>query len=274
MATPTAAAAASISFCLILFWRDRSFGSEPTPAFPFVSFLQGGGWGAGGLSPLPPTPQWFWCARGPGRQRSSRTGARRGPDRGGVGTGHRVTPWGELEPFLPLPLLPLLPLLLLLSPSPWGPGLGGRGNLIQRQCGCPPLTPSPQLTCLTAGEVSCLLPMTEPPTKAGMARVPLTLLWRGDGETAGRVGWDRELSHRPYHFAQEDGAACGQGAGEAHHLGPEVLDIQVVLQDHARQDGLQLWNSRTLAGKDGQGTRGRTSSRSTFRAFPAQGFAA
>lgn len=117
MATPTAAAAASISFCLSLFWRDQSFGSEPTPAFPFVSFLQGGGWGAGGLSPLPPTPQWFWCARGPGRQRSSRTGARRGPDRGGVGTGHRVTPWGELEPFLPLPLLPLLPLLLLLSCS-------------------------------------------------------------------------------------------------------------------------------------------------------------
>ena len=40
-------------------------------------------------------------------------------------------------------------------------------------------------------------------------------------------------SRRPYHFAQEDGAAAGQGTGEAHRLGPEVLDVQVVLQDHA-----------------------------------------
>ena len=159
-------------------------------------------------------------------------------------------------------------------PFPLGPRVGRQREPHPETVWLPPLTPSPQLTCLTAGEVSCLLPMTEPPTKAGMAQVPLTLLWRGDGETAGRVGWDRELLHRPYHFAQEDGAACGQGAGEAHHLGPEVLDIQVVLQDHARQDGLQLWNSRTLAGKDGQGTRGRTSSRSTLRAFPEQGFAA
>ena len=40
-------------------------------------------------------------------------------------------------------------------------------------------------------------------------------------------------SRRPYHFAQEDGAAAGQGTSEAHRLGPEVLDVQVVLQDHA-----------------------------------------
>ena len=49
----------------------------------------------------------------------------------------------------------------------------------------------------------------------------------------GLGGGGEWCSHaRPYHFAQEDGAAAGQDTGEAHHLSPEVLDVQVVLQDH------------------------------------------
>lgn len=62
-----------------------------------------------------------------------------------------------------------------------------------------------------------------------------------------RDGW-RSI---PYHFAKENGAAGRQGAGQPHHLGSKVLDGQVVLQHHASQDGLQLWNARAWGGEGG-----------------------
>lgn len=67
-------------------------------------------------------------------------------------------------------------------------------------------------------------------------------------ETAGHFGVQKGI---PHHFPKEKGAAAHQGAGQPHHLGSEVLDGQVVLQYHAHQDGLQLWD----AGAWGRGGR-------------------
>lgn len=52
-----------------------------------------------------------------------------------------------------------------------------------------------------------------------------------------------------HHFAEENGAAASQGAGQPHHLGPEIFDGQVLLQHHARQDGLELGDAGALVGE-------------------------
>lgn len=178
------------------------------------------------MSPLPQSPQWPWCARGPGRQQSLQSGARRGPARGGVSTGCMACPHRIGPLFVPL-----------------GPGLGGQKES------------HPEIAWLSlhgplshSGSPTCLLSKTELP-RGTLACVPSdpAMGKRQKGQKGRAGGWGCSRAC-PYHFAQKDGAACGQGAGEAHHLGPEVLNIQVVLQDHARQDGLQLRDSRTLAG--------------------------
>lgn len=62
----------------------------------------------------------------------------------------------------------------------------------------------------------------------------------------------RQNSQREFpahHFAEENGAAASQGAGQPHHLGPEIFDGQVLLQHHAGQDGLELGDAGALVGE-------------------------
>lgn len=60
----------------------------------------------------------------------------------------------------------------------------------------------------------------------------------------------KSLLEFPAHqFAKEHGAASRKGAGQPHHLGPEILDGQIFLQLHAAQDGPELRNARALVGE-------------------------
>lgn len=83
-----------------MFWRDPESlaESQPRPPLPLIAPTEGVP-----TSPLPRTPQWPWRAPGPGRQRSSQTGARAGPAGAGVGTGLRSALMGAPTLLFPLP---------------------------------------------------------------------------------------------------------------------------------------------------------------------------
>lgn len=57
------------------------------------------------------------------------------------------------------------------------------------------------------------------------------------------------LEFPAHQFAKEHGAASRKGAGQPHHLGPEIFDGQVFLQLHAAQDGLELRDAGALVGE-------------------------
>lgn len=162
MATPTAAAATSISFCLILFWGDP--GSESAPALPSLPFLQG----RPSLSPLPQSPQWLWCVHGPGRQQSLQSGARRGPARR-VSTGHTACPHG------------VGPLLVPLRAQGWeAEGISSRDSTAASPH---PPHPSPQSLCHSLGTQPASSPRLSLQGRHS-SESPLTQLrWR-DGEKA------------------------------------------------------------------------------------------